>query len=272
MARIKKSYNINYKYPQDSGASGFPKDADEICEALGSGLAMHRTTSILLIISMLGCLGYFITPAIGVLFGIVTGVMIILKILIIQMMAVHLNYSMDQNWKNFANTRMAPFTYMVRCQRVWEVLNSQGVYDRKYHAGCGVQISRKDVQVEFSLPFPFRTNVKGYALFLKDKKFVFLPDCVYMIQGTKFTALRYEHIKWQIGTTKFVESIAPADAKIVGYTWQYVNKKGGPDKRFNYNPQLSECLYGEFEVNFANHRRAKFLLSGTKMVEGMMRL
>lgn len=243
-----------------------------ICEQLGKGLALHQTTSILLIVSLIGLLGYFIAPGIAVFFGIVTASMIVLKVVVLQTMAVQFNYAIDQNWRNFANTRMAPFTYMAKCQRIWEVLNSQGGYDRKYNAGCNVQVSRKAIRVVNSLPFPFKANVNGYAIHLNDRKFVFLPDCVYMIQGSEFTALHYEHIKWRIATTRFVESSAPSDARIVGQTWQYVNKKGGPDRRFSCNPQLYECLYGEFEVNFANQRRAKFLLSGTRMVEGMMRL
>jgi hypothetical protein len=29
----------------------------------------------------------------------------------------------------------------------------------------------------------------------------------------------------------------------VGKTWRFVNKKGGPDKRFNNNRELAVCLY-----------------------------
>ena len=34
------------------------------------------------------------------------------------------------------------------------------------------------------------------------------------------------------------EQRAPKDAKVVEYTWRYVNKRGGPDRRFSNNPQL----------------------------------
>lgn len=272
MYKNKRTHNLVYRYPTNAGTNGYPQNADEICRQLSSGLSMHRATSVLLIISLLGLLGYFVDSRIAVFFGFLSVAMLVVKIIVMRQMAVHLNYTMDQNWKNLANTRMAPFTYMIRCQRIWEVMSSRSGYDRKYNAGCNVQVSRKDVRVVGALPFPFKVNVNAYAIYLQDVRFVFLPDCVYMIRGTEFTALHYEHLKWRIGTTKFVESRAPSDARVVGYTWQYVNKKGGPDRRFNYNPQLVECLYGEFEVDFANQRRAQFLLSGTQMVEGMMRI
>jgi len=37
----------------------------------------------------------------------------------------------------------------------------------------------------------------------------------------------------------------PSDAQVVGRTWQYVNKKGGPDRRFNNNPEIPIALYEE---------------------------
>jgi hypothetical protein len=41
-----------------------------------------------------------------------------------------------------------------------------------------------------------------------------------------------------------VETVPP-DAIVVGQTWKYVNKKGGPDRRFKDNQQLPICLFDE---------------------------
>jgi hypothetical protein len=34
----------------------------------------------------------------------------------------------------------------------------------------------------------------------------------------------------------------------VGNTWKYVNKSGGPDRRFNDNRQLPICAYSEYTL------------------------
>jgi len=40
--------------------------------------------------------------------------------------------------------------------------------------------------------------------------------------------------------TRFIEKEAVAgDATIMGNTWKYVNKSGGPERRFNDNPPYS---------------------------------
>lgn len=54
-------------------------------------------------------------------------------------------------------------------------------------------------------------------------------------------------------TKKFIESEAvPKDTQIVGQTWKYVNKSGGPDRRFRDNRQLPICLYGRLELSSAS--------------------
>ena len=79
---------------------------------------------------------------------------------------------------------------------------------------------------------------------------LFLPDKLFIIQGSKIGALNYFDITTDAHTTRFIESEGvPKDAQIVGQTWKYVNKSGGPDKRFKDNRQLPICLYGELELS-----------------------
>ena len=268
-----KVFKLEYRYPQNTGASAYPKAATDICEAISKSLFWHRTTSVILILSIFALAVFFFSRgAAGIAALSVFVVAVVFKAIVLATMGVGLEYKMDQNWRNFANTRMAPFTYMSKSKRLWEVTSSSGGYDRKYHAGCSVQVQRKEIRVVYSVPFPFKPSVNAYTLYLPDRKFVFLPDCVYMIQGSSCEALHYEHIKWSSSMTIFIESSAPEDSQVVGQTWQYVNKKGGPDRRFSYNPMLVECSYGRLDVNFANRRRAKFMLSGTRVAESIMRL
>lgn len=267
-----KVFRLAYRYPQNAGALAYPKAASDICDAISKGLLWHRTTSVILILAILGLSVFFLSREAGIVAFSIFVVAAVSKAIVLATMGVHLEYKMDQNWRNFANTRMAPFTYMSKSKHLWEVTSSSGGYDKKYHAGCSVQIQRKSIRVVYSVPFPFKPSVNAYTLYLPDLKFVFLPDCVYMIQGASCEALHYEQIRWSSSMTRFVEPSAPEDSQVVDQTWQYVNKKGSPDRRFSCNPMLVVCSYGEMEVNFANRRRTKLMLSGTRVAEGIMRL
>ena len=49
---------------------------------------------------------------------------------------------------------------------------------------------------------------------------------------------------------RFVEEVTPPrDAMVVDHTWKYVNKSGGPDRRFKDNRELPICLYDEISLS-----------------------
>jgi len=53
-----------------------------------------------------------------------------------------------------------------------------------------------------------------------------------------------------VGSTRFIENDSvPRDAEIVDRTWKYVNKSGGPDKRFKDNKELPVCRYEEITLS-----------------------
>ena len=53
-------------------------------------------------------------------------------------------------------------------------------------------------------------------------------------------------MRLDVSQQRFIENgHLPGDAKVVDYTWRYVNKSGGPDRRFANNAQLPICLYDE---------------------------
>lgn len=53
----------------------------------------------------------------------------------------------------------------------------------------------------------------------------------------------------KIANTNFIVNYAPKDANVVGYTWLYVNKDGGPDRRYKNNVKLAICNVGTIEFN-----------------------
>ena len=72
------------------------------------------------------------------------------------------------------------------------------------------------------------------------------PDRVLVYQGSEVGAVRYEDLTVLDSVTRFVENEhVPADASVVDHTWQYVNNKGTPDRRFRDNKQIPVALYGE---------------------------
>ena len=60
-----------------------------------------------------------------------------------------------------------------------------------------------------------------------------------------YGAIAYNDLRWAQRFTRFIESEGvPADATVVDHSWLYVNKNGGPDRRFNNNRQLPVLQLG----------------------------
>jgi hypothetical protein len=53
--------------------------------------------------------------------------------------------------------------------------------------------------------------------------------------------------------TRFIEEdTTSTDSLVVGETWRFVNRGGGPDRRFANNRKLLICLYGEMDLKSSN--------------------
>jgi hypothetical protein len=89
----------------------------------------------------------------------------------------------------------------------------------------------------------WRLDVSGQMLY-------FLPDRLLIYQGGSVGALAYNSVDCSVMPTRFIESEGvPSDSQVVGQTWRYVNKGGGPDRRFGTNPQIPIALYGQVNLH-----------------------
>lgn len=67
----------------------------------------------------------------------------------------------------------------------------------------------------------------------------FFPDRVLVWKGSRYAVFSYAALEIDSGTGTFVwDEAVPKEAQVVGLTWQYVRRDGGPDGRFNNNRQI----------------------------------
>ena len=57
---------------------------------------------------------------------------------------------------------------------------------------------------------------------------------------------------------------------MVGRTWQFVNKSGGPDRRYAQNQKLAICEYGQIELKAAD-LHVTWHVSNLAMAQGFVR-
>lgn len=165
-------------------------------------------------------------------------------------------------------------------RKVWHVEAEADVYDKKRNAGADGLIRRKATSIKLSkVPF-ITSNMKFASIGVGKQRLYFLPDVILIADKFKVGAISYENLNVTQDIVKFIESgKIPRDSEIIDYTWQYVNKSGGPDKRFNPNPRLPVCSYDLLEFSSLKGIREQIQLSRKGLsvdlinaIEGMKRI
>jgi len=122
------------------------------------------------------------------------------------------------------------------CRRLWRVESQSATPDWKRNAGAGYLIKRTAVRAAIFSPPRVKANVPIPCLDLGGCKLYFLPDTILYWDHRGFGAVAYSDFQAAPSTTRFIESgTVPEDAVVVDHTWRFVNKDGGPDRRFNNN-------------------------------------
>ncbi len=171
----------------------------------------------------------------------------------IQRKLVALHYELEDAALSNYTAFVSSATALARATRQWHISARAGVKDRKYHAGAGVSVRRKKAAIGTALPAFVVSNLDPVAIALSDTTFYFFPDRILVYRGNNLGALAYSDLEASASTTRFIESEGVAsDARVVEHTWQYVNKTGGPDRRFKNNRKLPVCEYGQLALKSAS--------------------
>jgi hypothetical protein len=134
-------------------------------------------------------------------------------------------------------------------RRIWNIDASGAIADWKRNAGAGQLVRRQPARLTHGTPKVIKTNVDIPAIHGGRRSIHFFPDVALVLEGNTAGAIRYDQLDLEWQTTTFIEEDGvPSDSAVIGYTWKFVNKKGGPDRRFRNNRQLPKVAYLEMSI------------------------
>jgi hypothetical protein len=161
-----------------------------------------------------------------------------------------LNYALGQEGQTEFTRLQTAFRTLASCQGLWHLDASGNTPDWKRHAGATSITRRSNAQSILSTPPKIVCNIGVPTLKGKGRSLYFFPDRMLIYDSAGVGALPYLEMQVTAGVRRFVEDgSVPRDSKQVGSTWRYVNKRGGPDRRFNNNRELPILLYGELYLS-----------------------
>jgi uncharacterized protein DUF4236 len=174
---------------------------------------------------------------------------------------------------NVATALSGSFDDLKQCSSVWNVTLEQQTSDWKRNAGATALNIRNEIRPGLGRPNCIRSGADFPNLKIGKTGLYFFPDGLLVVTARSVAALAYADIEINSRVVRFIESgPIPSDATIVDRTWRYVNKSGGPDRRFNSNNELPVCLYGEVDFQSGGGLNARIQYSKAEAGERLIKV
>lgn len=140
------------------------------------------------------------------------------------------------------------FEKMLSSKKIWLITSS--TLNTELKSSASTTVERNEVNFDMGI-FNFIKSSFNIPI-LRDLSNTYYIYPQYIIRARSFVdfdVFPTDTINFRFSKQRFIEeSVLPEDSRTVDYTYQYVNKNGGPDKRYSYNPRLPIVEYGKIEI------------------------
>lgn len=117
----------------------------------------------------------------------------------------------------------------------------------KGHGGAGKLLDRKALTVRAAQPEAVSLNFEPIEFAGPGRSLFLLPDQVLVQQGSVYAAVAYRELAARVRQGRFITEDVPRGVHPVDHSWKYLNKKGGPDRRYKENRQLPVLAVAEID-------------------------
>jgi hypothetical protein len=170
---------------------------------------------------------------------------------------VVLFYDVDDGAHAWFESLVTSWRWLTESQGLWRVVQSGdvvGTYNFKVNSGASTLVNTVRAVADTSGEVKqLATNITVPSITAGTSALYFLPDRLLIRDGKQYSDLDYQALRVFNEKKRFIETSAPPrDSVQVDQTWEYVNVKGGPDRRFKNNPMRPIMLYGRLVLASAS--------------------
>ena len=162
------------------------------------------------------------------------------------------------------------------CDKKWEIVSSQENFEAK--SSANTLVDRKNIyyisKKSFNFLKPLKEQDAPFFAFKEGALDIFIYPEFFIVSrsATDFDIIKKEDAKVLFRRQNFVETsnaLLPKDAKLVNYTYKYVNANGSKDARFSNNPRYPVYEYGDLTIQFSNSdKTADFFNALCQLIKG----
>ena len=164
-------------------------------------------------------------------------------------------YEFENNGSEYYKEIITAFNKIAQSKRIWSLISSEKFlsdYQKKINAGASSLVDWASASIGTGkLPW-VNTNISIPLIKTNGNSLYFVPDGILVYDSKGIAYVDYQNLKISCDTTRFADDNPPSDAHIIDKTWLYINKDGGPDRRFKNNKEIPVCKYGKLKIEIGN--------------------
>lgn len=170
---------------------------------------------------------------------------------------VVLFYDVNDDAQSWFDSLVTQWRWLTESQRVWRIVQAGDVVGTnafKTNSGATTLVKTIPATAATSVRNKqLATNIAVPSITAGNSAIYLLPDRVLIREGKRYSDIDYQALRTFHQKQRFIErSSPPRDAAQVDTTWQIVNVKGGPDRRYKNNRMLPIMLYGRLLITSAS--------------------
>jgi len=170
---------------------------------------------------------------------------------------VVLFYDVNDDAQSWFDSVVTQWRWLTESQRVWRIVQAGDVVGTnafKTNSGASTLVKTIPATAGTSVRNKqLATNIAVPSITAGNSAIYLLPDRLLIREGKRYSDIDYQALRTFHQKQRFIESSSPPrDAAQVDTTWQIVNVKGGPDRRYKNNRMLPIMLYGRLLITSAS--------------------
>lgn len=133
-------------------------------------------------------------------------------------------------------------------------LGQQALYGQertKGMSGSSYAIHSEPLRVSISGPERADLNFTPVTFYVPNSTISFFPDIILTVKNVVDAAIMgLQGVRVEVIERSTYLDYVPPNAEVIGHSFTYVNKDGGPDMRYNHNPQTFLIKNWDLDIHF----------------------
>lgn len=157
------------------------------------------------------------------------------------------------------------FDSLSKADKIWEVTSEHASTERKSSAAYNIERQQVSFSFDSFLNIKSRFNIPLLKDAFGNSYFLYPKFIIKTKAAPEFSVIPLSTADIKYSSTRFIETEGvPNDSKVIDRTWMYVNKNGGPDRRYSYNPERKVVAYGDLKIPYLG---VTFMISNRENTE-----